>query len=77
MPIVERSSKDSFWGAILGEDGVLRGENRLGILLMDLRDMASPIRVIPPAIEEFKICGDFVSEIRERSQAQQMMPFSA
>jgi hypothetical protein len=55
----------------------LRGENRLGILLMELRNMASPIRVIPPAIEEFKIGGDFVSEIRERSLAQQMMPFSA
>ncbi len=77
MPIVERSSKDSFWGAILEDDGVLRGENRLGILLMELRNMASPIRVIPPAIEEFKIGGDFVSEIRERSLAQQMMPFSA
>jgi hypothetical protein len=44
---------------------------------MELRNMASPISVIPPAIEEFKIGGDFVSEIRERSLAQQMMPFSA
>jgi ribA/ribD-fused uncharacterized protein len=37
-PIVERSRKDRFWGAVLEKDGVLRGENRLGRLLMGLRD---------------------------------------
>ena len=37
-PIVERSRKDPFWGAVLEADGVLRGENRLGLLLMGLRD---------------------------------------
>jgi type I restriction enzyme S subunit len=37
-PIVERSRKDRFWGAVLESDGVLRGQNRLGLLLMELRD---------------------------------------
>lgn len=36
--IVERSSKDRFWGAVLEADRVLRGENVLGMLLTDLRD---------------------------------------
>lgn len=76
-PIVERSPKDSFWGAILGEDGVLRGENMLGISLMELRNIASPLRVVPPEIIDFKIGGNAICEIHERSQAQQMMPFSA
>jgi ribA/ribD-fused uncharacterized protein len=38
LAIVERSRKDRFWGAVLEEDGVLRGENQLGRLLMELRD---------------------------------------
>jgi hypothetical protein len=29
--IVERSRRDRFWGAVLEKDGVLRGENMLGI----------------------------------------------
>src|SRR5262245_35960788 len=37
-PIVERSRKDRFWGAVLEADGVLRGQNHLGLLLMELRD---------------------------------------
>lgn len=37
-PIVERSRRDRFWGAVLEEDGVLRGKNQLGRLLMELRD---------------------------------------
>src|SRR5215831_8450044 len=37
-PIVERSRKDRFWGGVLEADGVLRGENRLGRLLMELRE---------------------------------------
>jgi ribA/ribD-fused uncharacterized protein len=37
-PIVERSSKDDFWGAMFDDDGVLRGDNILGKLLMRLRD---------------------------------------
>jgi ribA/ribD-fused uncharacterized protein len=37
-PIVEESTKDSFWGGKPGEDGVLIGMNVLGRLLMELRD---------------------------------------
>lgn len=37
-PIVERSRKDRFWGAVPDENGVLRGENMLGQLLMELRE---------------------------------------
>jgi hypothetical protein len=36
-PIVERSRKDPFWGALLDENGVLRGENWLGRSLVELR----------------------------------------
>ncbi len=36
--IVERSRRDRFWGAVLDTDGVLRGENWLGRLWMELRD---------------------------------------
>jgi predicted NAD-dependent protein-ADP-ribosyltransferase YbiA (DUF1768 family) len=66
-PIVERSRKDQFWGAVLGEDGVLRGGNQLGRLLVELRDEARALsaegreaellRVAPPAIENFLLLG--------------------
>jgi ribA/ribD-fused uncharacterized protein len=36
--IVEESRRDRFWGAVLEKDGVLRGENWLGRLWMELRD---------------------------------------
>ncbi|MEI7685089.1 MAG: NADAR family protein [Planctomycetota bacterium] len=61
-PIVERSRRDRFWGAVLEEDDVLRGQNWLGRLLMELREElaavraageeARPLRVEPPAIPE-------------------------
>lgn len=37
-PIVEQSKNDAFWGAIAGEDGVLRGENHLGRIWTEIRD---------------------------------------
>ncbi len=36
--IVELSRRDKFWGAVKGSDGVLRGNNTLGIMLTILRD---------------------------------------
>jgi len=40
LPIVERSRKDRFWGAILSEDEkTFDGENHLGKLLTELRDV--------------------------------------
>jgi type I restriction enzyme S subunit len=66
-PIVERSKKDRFWGAVLGEDGVLRGTNQLGRLLVELRESARALRaegreaellrVEPPPIENFLLLG--------------------
>jgi ribA/ribD-fused uncharacterized protein len=66
-PIVERSRRDRFWGAVPGEDGVLRGENWLGRLLMELReDLAGKraagqeamlLRVEPPAIAPMRLLG--------------------
>lgn len=37
LAIVEQSSRDPFWGAIPGPDGVLHGKNVLGRLWMELR----------------------------------------
>lgn len=64
-PIVERSRRDRFWGAVLEADGVLRGENWLGRLLMELREElaamraageeARLLRVEPPAIPEMRL----------------------
>jgi hypothetical protein len=36
-PIVEDSRKDDFWGAMPNDEGILRGRNVLGRLLMELR----------------------------------------
>jgi len=66
--IVERSRRDRFWGAVLEEDGVLRGENMLGRLLVDLRnevvkclngedDEAECTYPAPPAILNFLLVG--------------------
>lgn len=67
LPIVERSKKDRFWSAVEEEDGVLRGANHLGRLLMELRDQAIALRaagresellrVDPPPIENFRLLG--------------------
>jgi ribA/ribD-fused uncharacterized protein len=43
-PIVEESTKDSFWGGKPGHDGVLIGMNVLGRLLMELRDQYRDIQ---------------------------------
>jgi ribA/ribD-fused uncharacterized protein len=37
-PIVERSHKDRFWGAVPVDDDALVGINLLGVLLMELRE---------------------------------------
>jgi hypothetical protein len=72
-PIVERSRKDRFWGAVLEKDGVLRGQNRLGLLLMGLRDelLAAKLagqegrllRVEPPQVPEFLLLGQAIGVI--------------
>lgn len=66
-PIVEKSARDRFWGAVEEKDGVLRGENWLGRLLMELREELAArraaaeegvlLRVPPPAIADFCLLG--------------------
>ena len=69
--IVERSKRDRFWGAVLEKDGVLRGANRLGRLLMEIRDEtvewmkgeddeAEWPAPVPPQIGDLLICGQLV-----------------
>ncbi len=70
--IVELSKKDAFWGAIPGEDGVLRGANHLGKLLMELRvavvdrPEAELLRVEPLAIPDFTLLGKTVGVVEGR-----------
>lgn len=66
-PIVEMSKKDRFWGAVRDDDGVLRGANQLGRLLVELRDEAiawkkagreaESLRVAPLLIKDFLLLG--------------------
>jgi len=62
MPIVEISSRDNFWGT-LNENGILRGENVLGRLWMELRqevadhDPTTPFEVAAPKISDLILCG--------------------
>ena len=60
--IVERSRKDKFWGAVLEDDGFLHGENRLGVLLGEVRDEKTG-PVPPPAAPGFLIAGRPAGEI--------------
>jgi ribA/ribD-fused uncharacterized protein len=77
-PIVERSRKDRFWGAVLEKDGVLRGENRLGLLLMELREELLAcraagqenrlLRVEPPQVPDFLLLGKPIAVIDSTGQ---------
>jgi type I restriction enzyme S subunit len=72
-PIVERSRSDRFWGAVLERDGVLRGQNRLGQLLMELREEllacraagqeSRLLRVEPPPVLDFLLLGQVIGVI--------------
>lgn len=70
--IVEKSRRDRVWGAVLEKDGVLRGENRLGRLLMEIRDKtvewmngdddeAEWLAPAPPPIGQFLLFGQAAS----------------
>jgi ribA/ribD-fused uncharacterized protein len=77
-PIVERSRKDRSWGAVLERDGVLRGQNRLGRLLMELRDEllacraagqeSRLLRVEPPQVPGVLLLGQAVEVIDSTGQ---------
>jgi type I restriction enzyme, S subunit len=69
-PIVEQSRKDRFWGAVEERDGVLRGQNRLGQLLMDLREFVEvmsqeELTEVPPlALPGFRLIGESIGVVR-------------
>lgn len=69
--IVERSTKDSFWGAKEAE-GRLVGRNRLGLLLMELRVMVcdepeAQLRTVDPlAIDDFLLYGKPIEKVVTR-----------
>ncbi len=72
LPIVERSRRDSFWGAKVTENGMLAGINVLGQLLMELRDELkhrsheSFVTVDPLSIPDFRLFGKFIGRIDGR-----------
>jgi ribA/ribD-fused uncharacterized protein len=57
--VVERSTRDRYWGAVLDNDGLLRGENVLGRLLQEVRehalDEAPEVWAIPPDVSGFAL----------------------
>jgi type I restriction enzyme S subunit len=69
-PLVEKSRRDSFWGAVEGSDRVLRGENQLGRSWMKLRQelwqrSRENMQVVePPQIPEFHIFGEPIGSVR-------------
>jgi ribA/ribD-fused uncharacterized protein len=77
-PIVERSRRDPFWGAVLEKDGVLRGQNRLGQLLVELREEllacgaagqeSRLLRVEPPQVPDFLLLGQPIAVIDSTGQ---------
>lgn len=67
MPIVEKSKKDAFWGAI-ENNGYFEGNNILGKLLVKLRDeyihdKKIMYSVLPLQIKDFKLNGFDINEI--------------
>lgn len=69
-PIVERSSKDRYWGAVESRDGTLEGQNVLGRLLMELREEMKAKSyeelavVMPPRVDGFLLLGRPVGAVR-------------
>jgi ribA/ribD-fused uncharacterized protein len=70
VPIVERSSRDAFWGALPGDEGTLTGRNVLGRLLMELREevRAAPRPHVepPPGDMLGSLLGAPLPEVRPR-----------
>jgi type I restriction enzyme S subunit len=64
-PIVEHSRRDRYWGAVALNDEELEGQNVLGRLLMELREIARELEgphglspLLPLDIPEFLLLGD-------------------
>ncbi|MEY2926239.1 MAG: hypothetical protein RL367_716 [Pseudomonadota bacterium] len=73
LPIVEDSRKDDFWGAKVDCDGLLKGRNVLGRLLMELRQSLkqkpeSLMQVRPVPITRFQILGESVQAVSANIQ---------
>ena len=75
--IVEISKSDRFWGCVRvkGNENIVTGENVLGRLLMDLREYyrenkgkMSLLKVSPLEINEFKLLGEQIREIKNLSR---------
>ena len=71
-PIVEKSHKDRFWGAVPNKENpdILEGENMLGKLLMELRDElyqssnpAKFLTVEPLDIPDFLLYGEPIGKV--------------
>ena len=68
-PIVEKSHKDSFWGAKMVDEQTLIGTNMLGCLLMELRKAVksstrdSFLRVEPLNIPNFHLMGQPIQSV--------------
>ncbi len=69
--IVEYSTKDAVWGAILKDDKTtLVGKNALGRLLMELREKVKSGNInkstviLPPNISAFLLFGNLIEEVR-------------
>jgi ribA/ribD-fused uncharacterized protein len=80
-PIVEQSRKDEFWGArtLATDDQILIGQNILGRLLMELRELIKhdddgALKVVsPPNIPDFLLLGkpiDQVTAYRVKQEAE-------
>jgi ribA/ribD-fused uncharacterized protein len=74
--IVERSRKDRYWGAVAEDDAVLRGENWLGRLLMELRDEVAAhtapglepqfLHVPAPTVPDMRLLGVEIGTVEGR-----------
>ena len=74
-PIVEQSRKDRFWGAVPIDQDSLEGQNILGRLLMELRELAdntvsaaefSPLE--PVGIRDFNLIGRSIGALSAESE---------
>lgn len=68
LPIVEYSTKDSFWGAKPQSNGTLVGKNVLGRLLMELRDLYrfnkfDNNQLKPLIISDFSLFGEGITTL--------------
>ncbi|WP_319802245.1 NADAR family protein [Methylobacterium sp. W2] len=66
-PIVEDSSKDSYWGAIPINGNILEGENVLGRLLMEIREKINNnpdyfTTILTPQVSNFVLLGNKIED---------------